>query len=339
MMRLSKLGLVIVALGLAFTFPAYSWEPLQPNTIKSATFNDGDIYTVWHRIRDGFGVPDMDNEVVDEQIAFYKSKPDYLQRMANRSAFYLYHIIEEVQAQNMPTEIALLPFVESAFVTKAKSRVKAAGLWQFMPSTGKIFSLDQNLWKDERNDVLQSTTAAMKYLKKLYAEFGDWQLALAGYNWGEGNIRKQIKKNQTLGLPTDYMSLTMPEETRKYYPKLQAIKDIVLNPQKYGVKLPLIYDEPFLVQIYKEQDIDIATAAKLAKMNDDDFNTLNPSFNRPVIVASHNNYMLLPADRIDGFVENLVAWRTSGKPLSSWTTYRVKPGETIASIAQKANMS
>ena len=248
-----------------------------------------------------------------------------LQRMANRSQKYLYHIIEEVTARGMPTEIALLPFVESAFVTNAKSRVKAAGLWQFMPATGKHYELDQTMWKDERYDVLQSTVAALTYLQRLHDEFDDWPLAFAAYNWGEGNVRRAIKRNQSLGLPTDYMSLKMPAETRNYYPKLQAIKNIVQNPNDYGIKLPTIYNEPFFVQIFKDQDIDVKRAAKLAGMSHEEFSTLNPSFNRPVIVASHNHSMLMPTDKLDQFIENLVAYRTSGKPLSSWTTYRVQP--------------
>lgn len=185
-------------------------------------------------------------------------------------------------------------------------------------------------WKDERYDVLQSTAAALTYLQRLHDEFDDWPLAFAAYNWGEGNVRRAIKRNQSLGLPTDYMSLKMPAETRNYYPKLQAIKNIVQNPNDYGIKLPTIYNEPFFVQIFKDQDIDVKRAAKLAGMSHEEFSTLNPSFNRPVIVASHNHSMLMPTDKLDQFIENLVAYRTSGKPLSSWTTYRVQPEDTVA---------
>ncbi len=317
----------------------YSQEPKVPDIIETSAAQDDDFYTVWSRIRDGFKIPDMDNAVVKENLRKYLARPDYINRMANRSSNYLYHIIEEVDNRKMPTELALLPFVESAFVTNAKSRAKAAGLWQFMPATGKHYDLDQTLWKDERYDILESTSAALTYLQRLYDEFGDWQLALAAYNWGEGNIRRQIKRNQAAGKPADYMSLKMPAETRNYYPKLQAIKEIVSNPQKYGVKLPTIYNEPSFIQIFKEQDIDVKKAAELADMKESEFNTLNPSFNRPVIVASHHHSMLIPADKIDSFVENLIAFRTSGKPLSSWTTYRVMPQDTLLSIATKAHMT
>ena len=331
-----------LALSLALALPLSPYASEPPGEIEEIVTpgaDDDEIYTVWTRVRDGFKIPNMENSVVDENLAKYSKRPDYLQRMANRSQKYLYHIIEEVTARGMPTEIALLPFVESAFVTNAKSRVKAAGLWQFMPATGKHYELDQTMWKDERYDVLQSTAAALTYLQRLHDEFDDWPLAFAAYNWGEGNVRRAIKRNQSLGLPTDYMSLKMPAETRNYYPKLQAIKNIVQNPNDYGIKLPTIYNEPFFVQIFKDQDIDVKRAAKLAGMSHEEFSTLNPSFNRPVIVASHNHSMLMPTDKLDQFIENLVAYRTSGKPLSSWTTYRVQPEDTVAAIARKAHMT
>ena len=337
-----KTSLRTLALSLALALPLSPYASEPPGEIEEIVTpgaDDDEIYTVWTRVRDGFKIPNMENSVVDESLAKYSKRPDYLQRMANRSQKYLYHIIEEVTARGMPTEIALLPFVESAFVTNAKSRVKAAGLWQFMPATGKHYELDQTMWKDERYDVLQSTAAALTYLQRLHDEFDDWPLAFAAYNWGEGNVRRAIKRNQSLGLPTDYMSLKMPAETRNYYPKLQAIKNIVQNPNDYGIKLPTIYNEPFFVQIFKDQDIDVKRAAKLAGMSHEEFSTLNPSFNRPVIVASHNHSMLMPTDKLDQFIENLVAYRTSGKPLSSWTTYRVQPEDTVAAIARKAHMT
>ena len=336
---LSRFKLALIALSLVTASLCHEQDAKVPDVIETAAAQDDDFYTVWSRIRDGFKIPDMDNQVVRDNLQRYLKRPDYIHRMANRSSQYLYHIIEEVDARGMPTEIALLPFVESAFVSNAKSRAKAAGLWQFMPATGRHYDLDQSLWKDERYDVLESTGAALTYLQRLYDEFGDWQLALAAYNWGEGNIRRQIKKNQAQGKPTDYMSLNMPAETRNYYPKLQAIKEIVQNPDKYGIKLPVIYNEPSFIQIFKEQDIDVKKAAHLAGMKEEEFTELNPSFNRPVIVASHHHSMLVPSDKIDTFVENLVAFRTSGKPLSSWTTYRVGPNESLAAIAQKAHMT
>ncbi len=266
-----KTSFRILAIALALSCSTYATasEPDQEEIKEIVTpgADDDEIYTVWTRIRDGFKVPDMQNSVVEANVAKYSKRPDYLQRMADRSQKYLYHIIEEVDARGMPTEIALLPFVESAFVTNAKSRVKAAGLWQFMPATGRDYSLDQTMWLDKRYDVLQSTSAALTYLQRLYDEFGSWPLALAAYNWGEGNLRRAIKRNQAKGLPTDYMSLKMPDETRNYYPKLQAIKNIVKDPRNFGIKLPTVYNEPFFVQIFKDQDIDVKRAAQLAGMS------------------------------------------------------------------------
>lgn len=333
---LRKPFFIALALLPLYLSPAYSQEEKEADPIKTHYIQDDDVYTVWSRIREGFNIPDMDNSVVEENRKKYSKNPAYLNRMAHRSKPFLYHIIEEVERRNLPTEIALLPFVESAFVTKAESRAKAAGLWQFMPATGKHFSLDQNMWRDDRYDVFESTNAALTYLERLYAMFGDWQLALAAYNWGEGNLSRAIKNNQAAGKPTDYMSLKMPAETRNYYPKLQAIKEIVQDPQKYGLELPLVYNEPSLIEIYKNQDIDLDKAAKFAGVSKEEFLKINPSFNRPVIVASHKNRLLLHTDDLDNFVENLVSYSSSGKPLSSWTTYRFKPGDTLASVANRA---
>ncbi len=329
---------VLAFLPLHFS-PVFSQEEKEVDPIQTHYIQDDDVYTVWNRIREGFKIPNMDNSIVEENLRKYSKNPAYLNRMAQRSKPFLYHIIEEVERRNLPTEIALLPFVESAFVTKAESRAKAAGLWQFMPATGKHFSLDQNMWRDDRYDVFESTNAALTYLERLYSMFGDWQLALAAYNWGEGNLSRAIKRNQAAGKPTDYMSLRMPAETRNYYPKLQAIKEIVQDPKKFNLDLPLVYNEPSLIEIYKNQDIDLDKAAKFAGLSKEEFLKINPSFNRPVIVASHKNRLLLHTDDLDTFVENLVSYSSSGKPLSSWTTYRFKPGDTLASVAKRAHMT
>ncbi len=339
MHKLARLTLMTAALTFCFSTATLAQAPENNEEVISEIINDEEVYTVWNRIREGFRVPDMQNSVVDKNLKMYLKHPDYLKRMAERSKPFLYHIMEVVDERNLPTELAILPFVESAFITNAKSRVKAAGLWQFMPATGRHYDLSQNLWRDDRYDIIESTNAALNYLEKLYARFGDWQLAFAAYNWGEGNVARAIKRNQRRGLPTDYMSLKMPAETRNYYPKLQAIKNILMNPEKYGLTLPTIYNEPSLIQITKNKDIDVRRAAEFAGMSVDDFKTLNPSFNRPVIVASHNNRMLLPADNLDKFVENLVAYSVTGQPLSSWTTYSFQPGDTIASVAKRAKMS
>ncbi|HWX10466.1 MAG TPA: transglycosylase SLT domain-containing protein, partial [Trinickia sp.] len=200
------------------------------SSVDQLTSADTDL---WARIRRGFQMPDLQGDLVDAQVAWYAERPDYVDRMTERSQKYLYYIVEELESRHMPTELALLPFIESAYNPQALSVAKAAGMWQFVPGTGRTYNLKQNMWQDERRDVLASTGAALDYLSRLHDMFGDWYLALAAYNWGEGNVQRAIARNQAAGLPTDYESLRLPNETRNYVPKLQAVKNIVMNPQVY----------------------------------------------------------------------------------------------------------
>jgi membrane-bound lytic murein transglycosylase D len=243
----------------------------------------------------------------------------------------LFYIVQEVNARNMPTEIALLPFVESAFVTNAKSSAKAVGLWQFMPATGKDFQLTQNVFRDERRDVLQSTDAALDYLQRLHKQFGSWELALAAYNWGAGNVAKAQKRNLAAGLPTDYESLTMPRETRMYVPKLMAYRAIVLDPSAYGIVLPELENHPYFVAVEVGSDIDVALAIKLAEIPEDEFHSLNPSFNKPVILSNANQQILLPFGHAEILQDNLKKYT---KPLSSWTAVKVSKTESVDQAAK-----
>jgi membrane-bound lytic murein transglycosylase D len=290
---------------------------------------------IWDRIRRGFAMQDLEGTLVDDRTQWYAARPDYMERMVGRSSRYLYHIVEELERRKMPTELALLPFVESAFNPQAESTAKAAGMWQFIPSTGKSYNLKQNMFRDERRDVLASTDAALDYLSRLYDMFGDWHLALAAYNWGEGAVSRAIARNQARGLPTDYASLTMPNETRYYVPKLQAVKNIIANPAAYGVKLPEIPDHPYFVTVTTSRDIDVALAAKLANMPLDEFKALNPSFNRPVILGAANPQILLPFDNAERFQFNLNTYRGG---LSSWTAVTVDSRERVESLAARLNV-
>lgn len=310
-------------------------EPITVGTVEEL----GAPTDVWDRIRRGYAMPTLESKLVEKWLSYYGRDPAYLGRMFDRSGRYLYHILEEVESRGMPTELALLPFVESAFQPEALSRAKAAGLWQFMPGTGNQYSLAQNLWRDDRRDVLESTRAALDYFEYLYGMFGDWYLALAAYNWGEGSVQRAIRNQQKRKRATDYLHLRMPKETANYVPKLEAIKRIVSEPAKYGLTLPDVGNEPFFVTVTKPSDIDTKTAAELAGMPLAEFRQLNPSFKLPVIVAAHNNVMQLPADRIDEFIDNLASWMDSGQPLSQWTTYKLKEGETLAAVAQRTGMT
>ncbi|MEY4470809.1 MAG: Membrane-bound lytic murein transglycosylase precursor, partial [Pseudomonadota bacterium] len=215
---------------------------------------------IWERIRRGFAMPDLDSDLVRNREQWYASRPDYMLRMTERSRPYLFHVVEELERRNMPTELALLPFIESAFNPQAVSSAKAAGMWQFMPATGKYFDLKQNLFRDDRRDVLESTRAALDYLQKLYGMFGDWHLALAAYNWGEGSVGRALAKNRAQGKPLTYSDLSMPTETRYYVPKLQAVKNIVAQPEAFNTQLPLIQNHPYFRSVPIERDIDVALA-------------------------------------------------------------------------------
>ncbi len=341
-MTLRCLSFTLLSLGCL----ALSWAP---GDVRAAVEQqpsaqaDGGAETmpndVWERIRRGYRMPELDSPLVDRWVAYYTKDPAYIRRMTSRAGQYLYHIVEDVEARNMPTELALLPFVESAFQPEALSRVKAAGLWQFMPATGNGYALAQNLWRDDRQDVLESTRAALDYFNYLYGLFNDWQLALAAYNWGEGSVQRAIARAKRSGKPADYAHLRMPKETANYVPKLMAIKRIITNPERYGIELPDVGNEPFFIRITKPRDIDVKTAAELAGMPLNEFRALNPSYKLPVIVAAHNNVMLLPADKVDYFVDNLASWMDSGQPLSRWSTYRLKEGETLATVAAQSGMT
>jgi len=286
---------------------------------------------LWLRIRDGFQMEPMNTPLEIEQVRWLSARPDYVNRSMTRSSRYLFYIVQEVNARNMPTEIALLPFVESAFVTHAKSSAKAVGLWQFMPATGKDFRLTQNVFRDERRDVVQSTDAALDYLQRLHTQFGSWELALAAYNWGAGNISKAQKRNLAAGLPTDYESLTMPRETRNYVPKLMAYRQIVLDPQAYGIVLPELENHPYFVALDVGSDIDVALVIKLAEIPEDEFQSLNPSFNKPVILSNANQQILLPFAHAEIFQANLKSY---SKPLSSWTAVQVAKTESVDQAAK-----
>lgn len=292
---------------------------------------------LWDRIRRGYAMPNLESDLVRDREQWYTTRPDYIFRMTERSKKYLFHIVEELELRNMPTELALLPFIESAFNPQAVSSAKAAGMWQFMPATGKYFELKQNAFRDDRRDVLASTRAALDYLQKLHGMFGDWHLALAAYNWGEGSVGRAIAKNQRAGLPTGYMDLTMPMETRMYVPKLQAVKNIVGQPSAFNSKLPLIENHPYFQSVTIRRDIDVVLAAKLAEVPLDDFKALNPSINRPVIMASGTPQILLPWDNAEVFQSNLESY--SGGRLASWTVWVAPTTMRPADAAKRVGMS
>jgi membrane-bound lytic murein transglycosylase D len=291
---------------------------------------------IWERIRRGFAMPDLDNDLVRNRERWYSSRPDYMLRMTERSRPYLFHVVEELERRNMPTELALLPFIESAFNPQAVSSAKAAGMWQFMPATGKYFDLKQNLFRDDRRDVLESTRAALDYLQKLYGMFGDWHLALAAYNWGEGSVGRALARNKAQGKPLTYSDLNKPNETRYYVPKLQAVKNIVAQPETFNTQLPLIQNHPYFKSVPIERDIDVTVAVKLAAVSLEDFKALNPSMSRPVILAAGTPQILLPWDNAKVFERNLQAH--ANRPLATWTAWQAPRTMKIEDVEQLLGM-
>jgi membrane-bound lytic murein transglycosylase D len=320
--------------------PQYPSGPLLPIAPARASrlevmplFTPSDL---WDRIRRGFAMPDLQHELVQDREQWYANRPDYMQRMTERSRKYLFHIVEELERRNMPTELALLPYIESAFNPQAVSSAKAAGMWQFMPATGNYFDLKQNAFRDDRRDVLASTRAALDYLQKLHGMFGDWHLALAAYNWGEGSVGRAIARNQKAGLGTSYTDLTMPAETRLYVPKLQAVKNIVANPEAFRTDLPLIENHPYFQTVDITRDIDVALAARLADVELDDFKALNPSLDKPVILAAGTPQILLPWDNAKVFERNLAAYDEG--QYASWTVWVLPSTMSVTDIARRVGM-
>ena len=291
---------------------------------------------LWERIRRGFAMSDLDNDLVRDQERWYASRPDYIQRMTERSSRYLFHIVEEIERRNMPMELALLPFIESAFNPQAVSSARAAGMWQFMPATGESFDLKQNVFRDDRRDVLASTRAALDYLEQLHQRFGDWHLALAAYNWGQGNVNRAITRNQREGQPTGYTDINMPLETRMYVPKLQAVKNIVARPEAFNTQLPTIGNHPFFDTVVVERDMDVALIARLANISEADFRALNPSLKQPVVMAAGTPNILLPWDSATVFLRNLQSY--DGR-LASWTAWVVPSTMSAAAAAERVGMS
>lgn len=290
------------------------------------------------RLRDGFAMPDLDNELVQKYQNYYIQRPAAMRRLLDNGRRYAYFVLEELERRGMPSELALLPMVESSYNPKAMSPARAAGLWQFIPSTGRNYGLSQSWWEDNRRDVVSSTGAALDYLSYLYNLMGDWHLALASYNWGEGAVGRAVAKNQAQGQPTGYDDIRMPAETKNYVPRLQAIKNILRDPQLVAqMNLPVLPNRPYFesVALYGKH-IDLETAAKMANISVDEVKALNPEHARPVMKVETIN---LPKDRVSQFKSNLNAYQESDKPLTRWGSYTVQPGEKPERIASKFNMS
>nr|WP_232426714.1 LysM peptidoglycan-binding domain-containing protein [Teredinibacter turnerae] len=293
---------------------------------------------LWDRIRAGFQLQIEYNDRIDAQLRWYARHPEYMERVAQRGERYMYHIVNRVEAKGLPTELALLPIVESAFDPFAYSHGRASGIWQFIPGTGKMLGLKQNWWYDGRRDVLASTDAALVYLEKLNKRFnGDWLQALASYNSGSGNVSRAIRNNRKRGKPTDFWNLDLPRETEAYVPKLLALAILIKNPELYGLNLHSIPDQPYFVAVNTDSQIDLAQAADLAGLHMDDLYNLNPAFNRWATDPDGPHHLLVPFSSAEAFQSGLA--QIPAEHRVTWQRYSIRNGDTLSTIASKYNVS
>lgn len=300
--------------------------------------NKTDYQNIWPRIFDQFALQGYDNPRIDKQVRHLLSNPDFLINVQERAEPYLYFIIEEVEAKQIPGEMALLPVIESAFKTHAYSRSRASGLWQFIPATGRFFGMKQNWWYDGRRDVYASTAAATLYLQELAELFdGDWLLALASYNAGKGNVGKAIKRNKRQGLPTDYWSLRLPKETMDYVPRLLAVARIFANPDIYGMPLRTIANEPVFTPVDIGSQLDLAKAAELADISTDELAKLNPGFKRGYTDPNGPHRLLIPINKADVFRQRLAKLPDSDRLQRQ--RHKIRRGDNLGLIAKKYGSS
>lgn len=301
--------------------------------MNAKTLRNGE--NVWLRIKDGFQLNEVNASLVTAHEVRYTKNPEAFQRILARGQPYLFHILNEVELRGMPTEIALLPLVESAFNAQATSRVGAAGLWQFMPNTGRQYGLEQTSWYDGRRDVTAATRAALDYLEVLYSQFGDWSLALAAYNWGEGNLSRAIARNRAAGLPEDFEHLKLPNETRNYVPKLLAVRNILSQPAKFKVSLKKLPNLPYFTSVSIKKHIDLSLAAKFAETSEEELLKLNPAYKLPVFAYKSGRELLIPVEKLNVFEKNLSQHQA---PLMSMQVYVTQADETSSEIAQRFGM-
>lgn len=290
---------------------------------------------VWNNLKNDFRMREVHPALVRNHEQKFIANSSYFNRTINRSKPYMFHIANEVKKRGMPAEIALLPFIESAYVTKASSHVGASGLWQFMPATGRHYGLEQTPLYDGRHDVYASTDAALNYLQYLHDLFGDWSLALAAYNWGEGNVSRAVRQAQAAGIAPTYENLRMPKETRNYVPKLLAVRNLVSNPQAYGLNLPEIQNSPYFTAVNVDTPMDIMAAAHLANISESEFLALNPAFKTPVFIPKNGRKMLLPITAAKTFETN---YRNSdSKALLSWDVFTPTYNMNLSDVAMQTN--
>jgi membrane-bound lytic murein transglycosylase D len=317
--------------------PVVAAAPLEPIVLPSLEYRDAVVAAdLFERLTGRFTWEIAADPTVTRERDWYARNQAYLDRVFARGELYLFHIVEALEARGMPAELALLPVVESAFDPFAYSHGRAAGLWQIIPGTGRRLGLAQNWWFDGRRDVLESTRAALDYLEQLHRMFdGDWLLAVAGYNSGEGNVARARKRAAAAGKPQDFWGIKsyLPAETRTYVPRLLAIAELVGNPAEFGVTLPQLPNEPRFAVVDTGGQIDMALAAGLAGLPTDALYALNPGVNRWATDPEGPHRLLLPIAQADAFAASLAG--LGERERVQWTRHRVRSGETIGGIAER----
>jgi membrane-bound lytic murein transglycosylase D len=319
---------------LAQADPITTLELMEPDSFELQEYP---THSIWPRVREGFVIEThLDHPWVQSELEWYSSHPEYLFRTMTRAEPFLYYILEEAEKRGLPTELVLLPIVESAYQPFAYSHGRAAGIWQFIPSTGRLYGLEQNWWYDGRRDIYASTQAALSYLQNLSKLFdGDWTLALAAYNSGSGTVQRAIRKNKKQGKPTDFWHLTLPKETRAYVPKLMALKELIENSELYDISLRCIPDAPGFIPVDTESQIDLALAAELAELDVDTLYEYNPAFNRWATSPDGPHRLLLPYENAEIFKANLA--KIPDDQRVQWKRHKIKSGETLSEIAVNYN--
>ena len=312
-------------------------EDIDPNCFVDATtlaaYPRPDYDNLWDRVRSGFSLNIENNSQIELQRAWYARHSEYMERVSQRATRYLYGIVEKLEQREMPMEFALLPIVESAFDPFNYSHARASGMWQFIPATGRMYGLKQNYWYDGRRDIEASTDAALDYLTDLHQRLGgDWFLALAAYNTGEGNVKKAIRRNKRAGKPTDFWSLRLPRETQAYVPQLLALTQIVSDPEQFQISLTPIANQAFYAAVPVDSQIDLAKAAELAEIDINDLYLLNPGFNKWATDPQGPHRLLLPVDSAKTFRRNLNKFPIENR--ITWENYRVKNGDSLLVIAK-----
>lgn len=322
----------------AAIFPSLDDEP-KSVVVASPEPSPPEEISVWSRIRAGLRLPPVDSTLTEQHEQWFIENAEFREALFDRAKLYLYYIVDEVEKRGMPMEIALLPAIESAYKPYAYSRARASGLWQFIPSTGRLYGLKRSWWYDGRRDVIASTRAALDYLQKLHNDFnGDWQLALAAYNAGEGRVMRAVEWNRRRGLPTDFVHLRhLKRETRYYVPKLMAMANIVSHPDRFGIQLPDIPNEPYFARVEADSQVDLGVIARLTGMDVDDLHYINPGYIRRATDPNGPHHILVPVDKKDAVVAGLSELPEDQRV--QWLHHRVRHGDTLYDIARRYHLT